>query len=589
MKNLFPLMILLCLVFSAGNRMKEKRRLQTLVLHRNDSVPSNFPGANYFADTVTLKVPPKNYHPSISLESVSSYLFMKLVAGASAGGYSGDSGPATSAQVLPAIPWVDSSGNIYIPDYDNHRIRKVDAVSGIITTFGGTGTSSVAGTAGPITSVGFYQPWSIIGNSAGTVLYFSDLSYVWKYNFPDNIVSVFAGSPSLGEGYSAGQNNGPATSAQVNHPAGLWLTTSGVLYFADFYNHLIRKVVTATTIVSTVAGNGVGSGFSGDGGPAISAALKFPYSVYSDTNGMVFIADTFNYRIRLVGANNIITTFAGTGTDSPFYGENIQAISANLNLPTDVKGDSLGNIYIADYNNCIIRMIDTSRIISTLFGTQGSCGVSAGISTRFSSISKPQGIWLDTLSNIYFSSVGVWDSVYRGIVVSFPTSQPSIQPSAQPSRQPSAQPILRPTAQPSSQPVSFPSVLPTNHPSCQPTSQPSVQPSSFPSQPSSQPTRKPSSQPTLQASAQPTRQPTSIPSLTPTLRPYCRPTNQPSGLPTWQPYSKPSVQPTSQPSRQPTIRPSSQPSSQPRSPPSCRPTTQPYSKPTAQPMKIPFS
>jgi hypothetical protein len=93
-----------------------------------------------------------------------------------------------------------------------------------------------------------------------------------------------------------------------------------------------------------------------------------------DTNGKFFIVDYGNYRIRLVETNSIISTFAGSGIFNPFNGDNIPALSANINLPRDVKGDTLGNIYIADHGNCIIRMVDTRGIISTLFGTPGICG-----------------------------------------------------------------------------------------------------------------------------------------------------------------------------------------------------------------------
>jgi sugar lactone lactonase YvrE len=408
-------------------------------IQRNDgplvASPSN-KYSNTFPESLALKVPSKISHPSVSLQSISLNLFMQLVAGTSSSGYSGDNGPATSAQMKCIIPWVDSGGNIFISDGSNYRIRKVSP-AGIITTFGGTGTQATAGTIGPITSVSFSAPWSIVGDTGGTFLYISDQWYVWKYLLSTGIASVSVGISS--QGFSG--DNGPASLAQLNNPTGLWLTTSGDLYIADFCNHIIRKV-SSSGIIIRVAGSGCTGGcisgsFPGDNNPAPSSNLNTPSGVFMDTHGRLFIADTSNNRIRLVDTNNIITTFAGTGSASPFNGDNIPAISANIYNPYDVKGDSLGNIYIADIGNCVVRIVDTVGIISILFGTVGSCGFSAGISSRSSSINPPYGIWLDSLSNIYFSD---YNSIHRSITVSSPTSQPSGQPTTQPSQQPTSSP-----------------------------------------------------------------------------------------------------------------------------------------------------
>jgi hypothetical protein len=349
------------------------------------------------------KAPSKKSLPSISLATVPSNQYTGLVAGTSSLGYSGDHGPATLAQLRAKIPWVDSVGNVYIPDGTNRRIRKVDLV-GIITTFGGTGTPSIAGTGGPISSVHFNVPYSIVGDTTGTILYISDQRYVWKYLFSTNIVTVFAHTIGATVGFSG--DSGPATLAQLNIPKGLWLTTGGSLYIADNTNHRIRKVDSFTGIITTVAGSGGTGSFSADGGPATSAKLSGPVGVYMDTNGILFIADTGNHRIRLVDTHNIIITFAGTGIDIPLNGDNLPRLSANLNNPRDVKGDSAGNIYIADYGNYVVRVVDNSGIISVLFGTPGywnSDFLSADPVSRLSSINSPWGLWIDSVSNVYFS------------------------------------------------------------------------------------------------------------------------------------------------------------------------------------------
>jgi hypothetical protein len=303
---------------------------------------------------------------SVSLATVSSSLYLERLAGSSTTGNSGDNGPATLAKIKAKIPWVDGLGNVYIPDYSYHRIRKVD-LAGIITTFGGTGSASSAGTSGPIGSVSFYNPYSIVGDTAGTAFYISDQKYIWKYLISTNIVSAFAQSISLSTGFSG--DNGPATSAQLWSPRGLWLSTSGSLFIADTNNHRIRNVDSFNSFITTVAGSGGTGSFSGDNGPATSANLNYPQGVYMDTVGKSFIADSENHRIRVVATNNIITTFAGTGIATPFNGDNLPRLSANLNTPYDVKGDSAGNIYIADYGNCIVRVVDDSGVISVFFGT----------------------------------------------------------------------------------------------------------------------------------------------------------------------------------------------------------------------------
>jgi hypothetical protein len=413
--------------------------------------------------------------PSINPPTFATTLvFLKHIAGTNTASISGDNGPATSAQIRCMIPWVDTVGNVYSSDHTNHCIRKI-TVGGIITTFGGTGNSGTGGTAGPITAVNFRNPYSIVGDTAGTLLYISDETYVWKYVFSTNIATPFAHSTSLAPGFNG--DNEPASLAQLNEPLGLWLTTAGILYITDSDNNRIRKVVSA--MITTVGGSGAVSGagsFSGDNGPATSATLFQPYGVFMNTMGKLFIADYSNNRIRVVDSNGIITTFAGTGTASPLNGENIPAGSANINKPLDVKGDSFGNIYIGEWVNCIVRMVDTKGIISTVFGNAASCGFTTGIAPRWSSMGSSYGLWVDSLSQLYISD---YYSIHRSLVVSSPTSQPSGHPTRQPTGQPSSQPSAQPRSCPSNQPTNRPTSQPGSLPSSQPTAQPSSHPTSM--------------------------------------------------------------------------------------------------------------
>jgi hypothetical protein len=193
-------------------------------------------------------------------------------------------------------------------------------------------------------------------------------------------------------------------------------------------NHRIRKIVLSTNIITTVVNNCGGNcngGYSGDQGPAISAQVNRPRDIYMDTAGKLYIADSENNRVRMVvDVNNIISTIAGFGSELI---EGIPATSAFIKS-YDVKGDSLGNIYIADYANHGIRVVDRFHgIISTLFGSSNRVsGFTPGLDLRSSSISNPVGIWLDSRANVYFTDAS---SVHRGVLISSPTGRPTSQPS----------------------------------------------------------------------------------------------------------------------------------------------------------------
>jgi hypothetical protein len=562
-------------------------------------------GNVYFSDYVSVRrgvdlpLPTRlpTVMPTISSTSIYSNTFLKLVGGTGTVGFSGDNGPASLAQMDAYIPWVDSMGTIYIPDFSNHRIRKIDSF-GTITTFGGTGSSSTAGVGGPVNSVNFNVPYSIVGDNSRTVLYISDQRYVWRYLFSDSTATVYAHSTSLTPGYSG--DGGPATLAQLFTPQGLWLTTSGDLYVAEDGNDRVRKISSSSFpssgIITTVAGSVSGGGFSGDNGPATLAALRDPRGVYMDTNGKLFIADVNNGRIRVVDTNNIITTFAGSSTFSPFNGDNIAALSANINAPSDVKGDSLGNIYISDINNCLIRVVSVSGIMSTLLGNPDSCGFNGGgFSSRTSKINRPNGMWVDSLARVY---VGERSSIHQSAFPSSPSSQPSSTPSIHPTRLPSTQPSTRPSVHPTSPPSRQPSSLPSGQPRGHPTSQPSGQPIGLPTAlprccPTAQPSRLPTSPPSRQPFPSPTIQPSGRPSALPSAQLSKQPTGQPTFQPSSQPSSHPSSHPSGQPSRLPTVQPSDQPTEQPLSHPSAQPilspTSQPSELPTRQPTQQPSS
>ncbi|MCS7460764.1 S-layer homology domain-containing protein [Paenibacillus doosanensis] len=291
------------------------------------------------------------------------------VAGTGTGGFSGDGGPAIAAQLKnPYGVAVDSSGNLYIVDYENSRIRKVDA-SGTISTVAGTGSAGFSGDGGPATAAELNYPMGVAVDNSGN-LYISDTvnCRIRKVD-ASGTISTVAGTGVFG--YSG--DGGSAISAKLSYPSGMTTDKDGNVYFVDQSNHRIRKIDASGTI-STVAGTGI-AGDSGDGGSAASAELRSPTGVALDDSGNLYIADFTNNRIRKVDRSGIISTVAGTGSVG-YSGDGGPATSAQLTYPSGVAVDRYGQLYIADAGNYSIRKVDASGTISTIAGTgiQGYSG-----------------------------------------------------------------------------------------------------------------------------------------------------------------------------------------------------------------------
>jgi len=268
---------------------------------------------------------------------------ISTVAGTGTPGFSGDNGPATSAQLNS--PWgvaVDTAGNLYIADTRNARIRKVS--NGVITTVAGGGTLYVD--SGPATSVWLWGPVAIAVDSAGD-LYIAEESGNRVRKVSNGMIAVVAGNG--GPGFVG--DNGPAPYAALSGPDGVALDSAGNLYIADTGNNCIRKV--SNGVITTVVGNGT-YGFSGDGGPGASAQLNQPTGIAMDSAGNLYFGDAYS-RIRKV-SGGVITTIAGIGTEG-FSGDNGPAASAQLSGPFGVAVDSAGNVYIGDSNNNRIRVL----------------------------------------------------------------------------------------------------------------------------------------------------------------------------------------------------------------------------------------
>jgi uncharacterized protein (TIGR03437 family) len=313
--------------------------------------------------------------------------------------YSGEGGAATKAALGASAVAVDASGNTYVADAISNRILKIDS-TGIITSLAGNGAITYAGDGGPGSRASFFSPLGVAADKSGNV-YIADTTNnrVRKVDTAGN-VSTVAGNGNVG--FSG--DGGPATSAPLWTPLGVAVDSAGNLFIADGANNRIRKVTPAGTI-STVAGGAILPGFSGDGGPATSAGLFLPGGVAVDGAGNLYIADVANNRIRKVNASGIITTVAGNGAKA-FSGDGGPATAAAINLfgaHAGIACDSAGNLYIADIANHRIRKVDTTGVITTVAGN-GIAGFSGDDGPAVNAgLNNPDDVALDSAGNIYIA------------------------------------------------------------------------------------------------------------------------------------------------------------------------------------------
>lgn len=313
-------------------------------------------------------------------------------AGNSGYGFAGDGGPAIGAQLsAPRGIAVDSSGNLYLADRWNNRIRKI--AGGTLTTIAGNGQGSFGGDSGLAAQAQMSAPDGIAVDQSGNVYIADLLNNRVRMVSPAGIISTFAGNGNPG---FAG-DGGAAASAQLNQPAGLAVDSSGNLYIADSYNAVVRKVTPGGTI-STVAGSGT-QGYSGDGGAAAKATMMAPLGVALDSSGNLYIADYYGWIRKVTASTGVISTIAGNGSNG-YTGDNGPATSAQFYNPTDVAVDSSGNVYVADSNNGAVRMI-ANGIISTIAGNGTLSYSGDGGPALLAQFSQLSSIKVDGQGNIY--------------------------------------------------------------------------------------------------------------------------------------------------------------------------------------------
>ncbi len=311
-------------------------------------------------------------------------------------GYAGDGGVATAALLnFPGAVAVDASGNLYISDMANQRIRKVDA-SGNISTVAGTGKPGFSGDGGAASQARINNPSGVAVDGAGDVLFADTGNSRIRMISPAGIITTIAGTGR--PGYAG--DGGAAALASINHAEGVAVDAKGNIYISDTGNNRIRMISPAG-IITTIAGTGR-PGYAGDGGSATSASLNRPAGVAVDSSGRIYIADCYNQRVRVIGASGTITTPAGTGR-AGYSGDGGPAASAKLSFPSGVAVDSSGRIYIADCYNQRVRVIGASGTITTLAGT-GKAGFSGdGSPAGDAMLSRPFGVAVNASGDVFIA------------------------------------------------------------------------------------------------------------------------------------------------------------------------------------------
>ena len=329
-----------------------------------------------------------------SASEVTRHSIITTIAGNGIASASGDGGLAVEATLnTPASIAIDAAGNVYVADAFNHRIRRI-APDGVITTLAGTGEAGAEGDGGPARNAQLRVPMGVAVDGAGALYIADTYNHRIRRVTPDGIISTIAGTGESG----FGGDGGPGTAALLAYPTGIAVANDGALYIADTRNHRVRRLAADGTI-STVAGTGA-AGFSGDGGPAALARLNNPRGVAAAPDGALYIVDRENRRIRMVDADGNITTVAGTGS-SGYNGDRGPATQAALRAPYGVATDHQGNLYIADTFNHRVRKVTPAGSIDTVAGSDRFGFSGDGWAAGFATLHYPLGVAVDIAGNLY--------------------------------------------------------------------------------------------------------------------------------------------------------------------------------------------
>ena len=323
---------------------------------------------------------------------------ISTVAGSGLGGYNGDNILATEATLLhPRGVAVDPSGNLYIGDAYNHRVRRVDQM-GMITTVAGIGQWEEVGDGGPALEADLRSPSTVAVDAFDNVYIADGLNSRIRKVDTEGTITTVAGTGAWGfDGDGV-----PALEALFTVPTGVAVDGYGNLYITSNEDNRVRRV-NAVGVVTTVAGARE-PGFGGDGGPATRAQFQTPTGLATDTRGNLYIADTDNHRVRMVNSVGVITTVAGTG-EFGAGGDGGPATMATVEFPVSVAVDAFGNLYIGQGPG-VVRKVDPAGVITTVAGQYGAFGFGGdggpAVSAR---LTVPEGLAVDMFGNLYIADV----------------------------------------------------------------------------------------------------------------------------------------------------------------------------------------
>jgi hypothetical protein len=307
-------------------------------------------------------------------------------------GFNDGTGPAAQFD-YPQDVAVDGSGNVYVADTGNDTIRKITP-GGVVTTFAGTATV-VGSKDGTGTAALFNGPYSLVVDSSGNIIVADTGNFTIRKITPAGVVSTYAGAVGI-----LGSSNGTGTAANFGSPSGVAVDSSGNIYVADSTNNEIRKVA-AGGVVTTLAGVATKNGSGHADGTGGSAQFNNPYGVACDSAGNVYVADTNNNTIRKVTSGGTVTTLAGT---APVIGSaDATGSSAEFFNPVGIAVDSSGNLFVADADNCTIRKVTSGGTVTTFAGVASpGSDDGTGTSARFW---YPQSVSIDGSGNLYVADV----------------------------------------------------------------------------------------------------------------------------------------------------------------------------------------
>lgn len=320
-------------------------------------------------------------------------------AGIGDAGYDGDGGPAGSARLNePFMCAFDRQGNLYVAEAMNHCVRRIDGRSGVIITVAGMGELGYGGDGGPATQATLNQPYALDIADNGDLYIVDRLNAVIrKVDAASGMISTVAGTGTPG---SSG-GGGPATEAALREPNDCFLDRHGGLLIADVQDHCVRRLDLATGYITTFAGNG-DKARAGDGRPAAEASILGARAVCQDGSGNTYICEREGNGVRKVGADGIMSTFAGTG-ERGYSGDGGSALAATWGAPKALRCDLQGNLLVVDTENHAIRRIDAvTGVVTTVAGGQHGGHGDGGPATA-AGLDRPHGCCVDAQGNLYIA------------------------------------------------------------------------------------------------------------------------------------------------------------------------------------------